>query len=96
MDAILTVRLKREIKEKATKTLSSKGLTASVVVQQLFDEIVKTGEVPFIKASKRPSREEIEQRLQAMRQFHTKHPLNITDDEIRAARMKDKYDIDVG
>ena len=96
MDAMLTVRLDKDVKEKATKTLRQKGLTPSTVVQQLFDLIVKTGDVPFQIEATPLSAEEKERRVNALSRFHTKQPMQLTDDEIRAARLKDKYDIDAG
>jgi len=94
-DAILTVRLNKGVKEKATKILQSKNLTPSAAVQRYFDLIVQTGDVPYLQKPERLSVEEIELRLDAMRRFHTKVPLNMTDDEIKAARIKDRYGIDL-
>ena len=95
-DAILTVRLKSGVKENATKILQSKGLTPSAAVQHYFNVIVQTGEVPFQKEPKRPSCDEIERRLDALSRFQTKVPVHVTDDEIRAARIKERYGLDLG
>ena len=94
-DAILTVRLKKEVKEKAARILRAKNLTPSAAVQRYFDVIVQTGEVPYLQKAARPSREEIELRLDAMSRFHTKVPLDMTDAEIRAARIKEQYGLDL-
>jgi len=95
-DVILTVRLNKEVKEKATRIIERKNLTLSAVVQRFFDAIVQTGEVPYLQESERPSSEEIELRLTAMNRFHTKLPLDLTDHEIKAARIKERYGIDLG
>jgi RHH-type rel operon transcriptional repressor/antitoxin RelB len=95
MDAILTVRLDREIKERGQAILGEKGLTPSQAVQRLFDYVVQKGSLPF-EDERRPSPEELEQRLAAFTRFHTKQPLALSDEEIRAARLGDRYGIDAG
>ena len=95
-DTILTVRLKKEVKDKATKILKEKNLTPSAAVQRYFEVIVETGDVPLKRRHDRPSQEEIRQRLEAMGRFHTKTPLNMADADIRAARIREQYDIDPG
>jgi len=95
-DAILTVRLNQGVKEKATKILQSKSLTPSAAVQSFFDVIVKTGEVPYLQEQRHPAPEEIQLRLDAMSSFHTKASSTLSDDAIRAARIKERYDIDLG
>jgi len=95
MDSVITVRLEKDVKEKATKILMSRNLTPSAAVQQFFDAIVKTGDMPLRQKTDVPSPEEIKRRLQAMDRLHTRQPVRMTDDEIRAARLKEKYDIDV-
>ena len=96
MDAVLTVRLGRDVKEKATSILKARNLTPSAAVQRYFDVIVETGDVPFGREKPKPTLEEITRRLEAMRRFRTSKPLNMTDEEIRAARIKERYDIDLG
>jgi RHH-type rel operon transcriptional repressor/antitoxin RelB len=95
MDAILTVRLDSEIKERAQAILRQKGFSASAAVQRFFDYIVQTGNLPF-ENDGRPSAQEIEQRLVAFTQFHTKEPLSISDEEIRAARIRERYELNAG
>jgi len=95
-DTILTVRLKKDVKDKATKILREQNLTPSAAVQRYFEVIVETGDVPLKHRHNRPSQEEIKYRLEAMDRFHTKAPLDMTDAEIRAARIREQYDIDLG
>ncbi|GHT78955.1 hypothetical protein FACS1894104_2870 [Actinomycetota bacterium] len=95
MDSILTVRLDSEIKERAQTILKQMGTNPSAVVQRLFDYVVQKGSLPF-EDDGRPSPEEIEQRLVAFMQFHTLEPLNLSDQEIRARRIEERYGIDVG
>ncbi|MCL2631849.1 MAG: type II toxin-antitoxin system RelB/DinJ family antitoxin [Coriobacteriia bacterium] len=92
-NAVLTVRLDSEVKLKAKASLEKLGVTPSAAVQQLFDYIVRTGNLPFDDDTK-PSQDEIKRRLQAVSRFELSQPLDISDDEIRAARIKVKYDID--
>ncbi|MDR0347115.1 MAG: type II toxin-antitoxin system RelB/DinJ family antitoxin [Coriobacteriales bacterium] len=95
MDAIVTVRLDKEVKERTASILRGKGLTLSSAVQQFFDYVLRTGDLPFAEKSK-PSPEEIERRLEAFRKFQLAEPLLATDEEIRASRIRERYDIDAG
>lgn len=94
MDAILTVRLDKEIKERGQAILKDKGLTPSSAVQRLFDYIVQKGDLPF-RDDPHLDSEEIEQRLAAFKRFHTLEPTHTSDEEIRAARLEERYEIDV-
>jgi RHH-type rel operon transcriptional repressor/antitoxin RelB len=93
MDAILTVRLEKSIKERGSELLRSKGLTPSGAVQRLFEYVVREGELPF-EDETRPSPQEIESRLAVLQAFHTKEPLLLSDEDIRAARLRDRYELD--
>jgi antitoxin component of RelBE/YafQ-DinJ toxin-antitoxin module len=66
MDAILTVRLDKDVKEKALATLKQQGHTPSYAVQRLFDLIVATGGLPF-DADAHPNPDEVDRRLSAYR-----------------------------
>jgi addiction module RelB/DinJ family antitoxin len=94
MDAVLTVRIDKDVKDKATSILHEKGLSISSAVQMLFDQIVKTGDLPVIATPSRPSEKEIQRRLQAFDRFQLTEPLHMTDEEIKTARIREKYDID--
>ena len=95
MDAVITVRLDKDVKERAHATLQELGLTPSRAVQQLFEYIVRTGDLPFGDES-RPSSEEVKRRLIAFERLGLDEPLHMSNDEIRAARIKERYGIDVG
>jgi len=95
MDAIVTVRLDKDVKESVQETLRGLGITPSRAVQLLYDYIVKTGSLPFDNDDK-PSSDEIERRLAAFGLFQLDEPLQMSDDEIRAAYIKERYDFDVG
>ena len=95
MDAVITVRLDKDIKERAHATLNELGLTPSRAVQQLFEYIVRTGDLPF-GGDSRPSPEEVKRRLAAFERLQLDEPLPMSDDQVRAARIKERYGIDVG
>jgi RHH-type rel operon transcriptional repressor/antitoxin RelB len=91
----LTVRLDGEVKERATSVLRAKGLTPSAAVQQFFDYILRTGDLPF-GARETPAFDEVERRLALFRRFQLSEPLQMTDEEVRAARLRERHGIDVG
>jgi RHH-type rel operon transcriptional repressor/antitoxin RelB len=95
MDAVLTVRLNRDVKERVTAILKQDGLSPSSAVQELFDYILRTGDIPF-KSKGGPSEQEIQKRLLAFAGFQLEQPLQLTDEQVKQARIKDRYDIDVG
>jgi antitoxin component of RelBE/YafQ-DinJ toxin-antitoxin module len=95
MDAVLTVRLDKEVKERVSSILKDKGLTPSATVQRLFAHILETGDIPFAEPSG-PTAEEIEQRLATFARFQLKEPLQMNDAAIRAARISERYGIDAG
>jgi antitoxin component of RelBE/YafQ-DinJ toxin-antitoxin module len=92
MEAMLTVRISKDVKDRVTSILREKDLTVSSVVQQLFDDIIRTGDVPVAQlVNSRPSKEEIARRVELFRRFRLDEPLQMTDDEIRAARLGETY-----
>jgi RHH-type rel operon transcriptional repressor/antitoxin RelB len=93
MDSILTVRLDSEVKERASSVLREKGLTPSGAVQQFFDYVLRTGDLPF-KADERPGSDEIARRLALFSRFQLNEPLQMTDEELRAARIRERHGID--
>ncbi|MEG2477525.1 type II toxin-antitoxin system RelB/DinJ family antitoxin, partial [Gordonibacter sp.] len=90
MESILTVRLDGTVKEQATDVMRRYGYTPSSAVRRLFDYTVKHDELPFDKQEK-PSKGEIKRRIAAFDACHTKRPMGMTDEEIRAARLEDRY-----
>lgn len=93
MSSILTVRLDDEVKRRALEILKSKGQTPSSVVQKLFDYVVKNDALPFDEEGK-PSRQEIFRRIAAFDECHTKHPLPLDDNALKADRLKARYGFD--
>ena len=49
--------------------------------------------LPFEKSEK-PDRDELRRRIEAFDQVHTKRPLTMSDEELREARLKDRYGFD--
>jgi addiction module RelB/DinJ family antitoxin len=95
MEAILTVRLDQSKKERGTAILKAKGMTPSAAVQQLFDHVVRTGDLPF--ESRHPlSEDEVTRRMASFKALQLSTPLNMTDEEIREARLRERHDIDAG
>lgn len=45
-DAVVTARVNAAKKEAVSKILASEGITASDVINSLYDEILRTGKVP--------------------------------------------------
>lgn len=90
MESILTVRLDGAVKEQASTVMKRYGYTPSLAVRRLFDYVVKHDELPFDKQEK-PSKDEIKRRIAAFDACHTKQPLFMTDEQIREARLEDRY-----
>jgi RHH-type rel operon transcriptional repressor/antitoxin RelB len=95
MEAILTVRLDRSKKERGTAILRAKGMTPSSAVQKLFDYVVRTGDLPFEKAPCL-SEAEIARRAASFKALQWSTPVNMTDREIREARLRERHGIDAG
>ena len=93
MQSVLTVRLDGTVKEQASAVMRRYGYTPSSAVRRLFDYAVKHDKLPFDEREK-PSREEIKRRIAAFDECHTKQPSGMGDDEIREARLRDRYGLD--
>lgn len=93
MQSVLTVRLDGAVKEQASAVMRRYGYTPSSAVRCLFDYTVKHDKLPFDEREK-PSKEEIKRRIAAFDECHTKRPSGMSDDEIREARLKDRYGLD--
>ena len=87
MESVMTVRLNGDMKERAA------GYTPSSAVRRLFEYTVKHDGLPFEKSEK-PDRDELRRRIEAFDQVHTKRPLTMSDEELREARLKDRYGFD--
>ena len=91
MESIVTARIDSSIKERATAIMKLHGLTPSAAIQQMFDYVVRYDKLPF-SGSVKPSKDEIRKKIEAFDNCHTAHPLEMTDAEIRAARLKERYE----
>ncbi len=93
MEAILTVRLDETTKKQGSKVMQEFGYTPSMAVRELFEYAVKHDALPFNKHEK-PSKSEIKKRIALFDACHTKEPIQISDDEIRVARLEERYGFD--
>lgn len=93
MEAILTVRLDSEVKRKGTQVMEKMGLTPSQAVRKLFDYAASTDSLPFGQEEKL-SKAQVRKRIAAFDRCHTKVPLEMSDEEIRYARLSSRYEID--
>ena len=93
MSSIITIRLQKDVKDKANATLRELGITPSRAVQQLYDHIVKYGSLPFDN-DEHPPGEEVKKRLAALSKLELKQPTLLDDTQIRSARIRERYDID--
>ena len=99
MDAMVTARMPQGKKEAATAVLKELGLTASQVINELFDAIISTRSVP----SMMPSRQEKtpQQLYEEAEAWADSFPYvelseewqNITVKEARAMRIADRYGV---
>lgn len=92
MESVLTVRLDGAVKEQGTAVMQRCGYTPSAAVRRLFDYAVRHDALPF-EAQERPTREEIRRRIAAFDACHTTG-LALTDEEVRAQRLEERYGID--
>lgn len=90
MGTIITARIDEEIKARASAIMKRQGYTPSAAVQRLFEYTVKYDALPF-EDRERPSEEEIRRSVEALDACHTKHALNLTDEELREDRLRDTH-----
>ena len=93
MESILTVRLDAAAKERGAQAMRRAGLTPSQAVRQLFDYAARNNALPF-PATEKPDKDEVVRRIAAFDRCHTKEPLTLSDDELRAERLKGRYGLD--
>lgn len=106
MESILTVRLDSEVKNRGSAIMRENGLTPSQAVRKLFDYAVRHDALPF-KDDDVPDKTSIKKRIAAFdalridtsasneREMSFGKPLSqLTDDEIKDARMKERYGLD--
>ena len=94
MEAVLTVRLDKDLKDRSTEILKKHGSSPSQAVRTLFERIARTDTVPF-EADAALTSSQIKEKIRAFDRCHTKKPITMTDDEIRAERLRGRYGIDV-
>ena len=90
MESVLTVRLDSRVKDQGAAVMRRYGYTPSSAVRRFFDYTVKHDALPFEQHEK-PSREEVRRRIAAFDACHTKRSTGMTDDEIREARLGERY-----
>lgn len=93
MEAVLTVRLDKEVKERGVAVMSELGYSPSAAVRALFDYVIKHDSLPFLE-EKRLEEAEIRKRIAAFVACHTAEPFTMTDEELREARLRNRYDFD--
>lgn len=93
MESVLTVRLDDAVKRQGTAVMRRCGYTPSTAVRRLFDYAIKHDTLPFDEREK-PSKEEIRRRITLFDACHTKRSIDMTDEEIREARLGERYGLD--
>lgn len=91
MESVITTRLDTELKNNAILTLKRLGYTPSSAVRALFEYVVKNDALPF--SEKEDSNSALEKRITAFDACHTKSAETYSLDDLRAERMKERYDI---
>ncbi|MDR0501674.1 MAG: type II toxin-antitoxin system RelB/DinJ family antitoxin [Coriobacteriales bacterium] len=91
MKSMLTVRINKDVKDKATAILKKNGMTISSLMQTIISEIVATGDIPITRFQTQVSKEEIFARINALNDLELPVPINLSDDEIRDARLGEKH-----
>jgi addiction module RelB/DinJ family antitoxin len=87
----ISARVNADLKRNAQSVLEQNGLTVSAAVQRLLEHIVATGDFPFRQERPKLSKDEIVRRLQALQAFELPEPVNLTDDDIRQMRLREKH-----
>lgn len=106
MESILTVRLDSEVKERGSAVMKENGLTPSQAVRKLFDYAVRNDALPF-KDEGVQDKTSIKKKITAFDALRLGAPAlkksgepfdkplsQLTDDDIKAARMKERYGLD--
>lgn len=93
MESVLTVRLDAHIKEQGAAVMKQQGISPSQAVRKLFDYAVIHDALPFSELEK-PHGDDMRERIAAFDRCHTKRPLALSDDELREARLRERYELD--
>ncbi len=90
MESVLSVRMDDEVKKLGVAAIRRCGYSPSDAVRKLFDYAIKYDDLPFDSPEK-PNKEDIKKRIAAFDACHTKRSSGMTDDEIREARLRQRY-----
>lgn len=93
MESVVTVRLNGDMKDRATEIVRREGHTPSSAVRHLFEYTVKHDGLSCEKSEK-PDKGELRRCVEAFDRVRTKRPLTMTDEELRDARLRDRYGLD--
>lgn len=91
--AIVSGRVDERVRQKADAALRKAGLTPTDVIQSVWNEIARSGDVPDIARPKREAEESVA--LERLEQFLEQLPpvnpayAGFSDDEILALRVQD-------
>lgn len=92
MEAVITVRMDSAMKDSGAAAMKKCGYTPSQAVRKLFQYAAAHGSLPFdAEDAGNLSKAEKHRRLRALEEFHTKEPLEMTDEQIREARLRDRH-----
>ncbi len=92
MDAILTVRLDKDLKMRASQIMEKEGLTPSQAVRKLFEDTVKNDALPF--QEERHEGRDLASRVRAFDACRAAEPIDMTDEELRAERFAERHGSD--
>ncbi len=106
MESILTVRLDSDVKDRGSAIMKENGLTPSQAVRKLFDYAIKNDALPF-RDDGLPDKASIRKKIASFDALRISTPASrknaeafdkplsqLSDDDIKAARMRERYGID--
>ena len=91
---MLAVRIDDAVKARGTEIMRENGYTPSSAVQEFFSYIVQNERMPF-ERRKKPNGTEVRKRLAALSSLKAPGAHAPSDDDIRTARIEERYGIDV-
>ncbi len=95
MESVLTVRLDGSVKERGTAVMREHGYSPSQAVRKLFDYAIQHDALPF-QEKRKPSKAEAAKRIAAFDALRMETLANMTDDQIRNERLRERYGLDAG
>lgn len=106
MESILTVRLDSDVKNRGSAIMKENGLTPSQAVRKLFDYAIKNDALPF-KDEGLPDRTSVRKKIASFDALRISTPAakksaepfdkplsQLSDDDIKAARIRERYGLD--